>query len=74
MTENQKIQPSHRWQRNQIGGSESIPQCPILPIEQIKLNSKPNSTANQTQSTQRETQRTQRDRGFYLKKKSPIHK
>ena len=70
MTENQKIQPSHRWQRNQIGGRKSIPQCPILPIEQIKLNSKPNSTANQTQSTQRETQRTQRNRGFYLEKKN----
>ena len=69
ITEKQKIQPSRRWQRNQIGGRKSIPQCPILPIEQIKLNSKPNSTANQTQSTQRETQRTQRDRGFYLKKK-----
>ena len=51
---------SNRWQ---------IPQCPILPIQ-----SKSSSTANQTQhstanQTQRETQRTQRDRGFYLKKK-----
>ena len=64
ITENPTItslaEKSNRWQ---------IPQCPILPIQ-----SKSSSTANQTQhstanQTQRETQRTQRDRGFYLKKK-----
>ena len=66
MTENQKIQPSHRWQRNQIGGRKSIPQCPILPIEQIKLNSKPN-----TEHTERNTENTERQR-FLSKKKKKI--
>ena len=52
--------------------------------EQIKLNSKPNSTLNSKPNstlsepnTETEQQReTQRNRGFYLekKKKSPIHK
>ena len=63
ITENQKIQLSRRWQRNQIGGRESIPQCPILPIEQIKLNSKPN-----TEHTERNTERQR----FLSKKKKKI--
>ena len=46
ITENQKIQPSCRWQRNQIGGRESIPQCPILPIQ--SKSAKANQTQQQT--------------------------
>ena len=60
-----KSNPSRRWQRNQIGGREIKPQCPILPIQSksAKANQTQQATANQTQ----------RDRGVYLKKKSPIH-
>ena len=55
-----KSNPSRRWQRNQIGGREIKPQCPILPIQSksAKANQTQQATANQTQ----------RDRGVYLKK------
>ena len=59
-----KSNPSRRWQRNQSGGREIKPQCPILPIQSksAKANQTQQATANQTQ----------RDRGVYLKKKKKI--
>ena len=63
-----KIHPSRPCQRNQIGGRECIPQCPILPIQ-----SKSNSTANQTLREHRKKHREHIETEvFILKKKKNL--